>query len=110
MMGAGSPSLGSLNRHYARLAQVVALAERFLHEDPSGTLSRRCQLAGLPALALIDRAEAAILARAFRRQLVFHYPNDDTASDLLECMRACRAAKPARTRGRLTKQAQKFHA
>lgn len=46
------------------------------------------------ALALIDRLETAILAKAFRGELVPQDPNDEPASVLLERIRARRAAEP----------------
>lgn len=52
------------------------------------------------ALALIDRLEAAILAKAFRGELVAQDPTDEPASVLLERIRARRAAEPKSKRGR----------
>jgi type I restriction enzyme S subunit len=46
------------------------------------------------ARALIDRLESAILAKAFRGELVPQDPNDEPASMLLERIRAQRAAAP----------------
>lgn len=57
------------------------------------------------ALALIDRLEAAILAKAFRGELVAQDPNDEPASVLLERIRARRAAEPKAKRGRRPKLA-----
>lgn len=57
------------------------------------------------ALVLIDRLEAAILARAFRGELVPQDPNDEPASVLLERIRARRAAEPKAKRGRRPKLA-----
>lgn len=52
------------------------------------------------ARALIDRLEAAILARAFRGELVPQDPADEPASVLLERIRAERTAAPKAKRGR----------
>lgn len=52
------------------------------------------------ARALLDRLEAAILARAFRGELVPQDLNDEPASVLLERIRARRAAMPKAKRGR----------
>jgi type I restriction enzyme, S subunit len=52
------------------------------------------------ARALLDRLEAAILAKAFRGELVPQNPNDEPAGVLLERIRAQRAAAPKRKRGR----------
>lgn len=46
-MGAGSLNFGFLDQHDPRLAKVAALAERYFHEDPPGTLFRLRQLAEL---------------------------------------------------------------
>lgn len=55
------------------------------------------------ARALLDRLEAAILARAFRGELVPQDPEDEPASVLLDRIRARRAAAPKPKRGRKTK-------
>lgn len=52
------------------------------------------------ARRLIDRLEAAILARAFRGELVPQDPADEPASVLLDRIRAERAAAPKAKRGR----------
>ncbi|WP_349359083.1 restriction endonuclease subunit S [Stappia sp.] len=52
------------------------------------------------ALALTDRLDAAILARAFRGELVPQDPTDEPASVLLERIKAARAAAPKPKRGR----------
>jgi type I restriction enzyme, S subunit len=44
------------------------------------------------ARALLDRLESAILAKAFRGELVPQDPNDEPASVLLERIRAQRSA------------------
>lgn len=55
------------------------------------------------ARALLDRLEAAILARAFRGQLVPQDPADEPATALLARIRAQRAAAPKAKRGRRVK-------
>ena len=55
------------------------------------------------ACALLDRLEAAILAKAFRGELVPQDPNDEPASVLLDRIRAERAAAPKPKRGRARK-------
>ncbi len=59
--------------------------------------------AGARARALLDRLEAAILAKAFRGELVPQDPNDEPASVLLDRIRAERAAAPKPKRGRARK-------
>lgn len=55
------------------------------------------------ARALIDRLEAALLAKAFRGELVPQDPADEPASALLTRIRANRAAAPKPKRGRKEK-------
>jgi type I restriction enzyme, S subunit len=52
------------------------------------------------ARALLDRLEAAILARAFRGELVPQDPTDEPATALLNRIREARAAAPPAKRGR----------
>jgi type I restriction enzyme S subunit len=52
------------------------------------------------ARALLDRLEAAILAKAFRGELVPQDPADEPAAVLLHRIRAQRASAPAAKRGR----------
>jgi type I restriction enzyme S subunit len=58
------------------------------------------------ARALLDRLESAILAKAFRGELVPQDPNDEPASALLDRIRTQRAsgAKPQRRSGVRTRQ------
>lgn len=59
------------------------------------------------AIALLDRLDQSVLARAFRGELVPQDPNDEPASVLLDRIRAERAARPAtRTRRRRVGQAE----
>lgn len=55
------------------------------------------------ARALLDRLESAILAKAFRGELVLHDPNDEPAQILLARIRQQRAAAPQAKRGRKAK-------
>lgn len=55
------------------------------------------------ARALLDRLEAAMLARAFRGELVPQDPNDEPATALLARIRAQREAAPKAKRGRRAK-------
>ena len=52
------------------------------------------------ARKLIDHLDQAILAKAFRGELVPQDPNDEPASAVLECIRAARAAAPAKVKRR----------
>jgi type I restriction enzyme, S subunit len=52
------------------------------------------------ARKLIDHLDQAILAKAFRGELVPRDPNDEPASVLLERIRSSQQATPARSGGR----------
>lgn len=67
--------------------------------------ANRLEAEAKKALALIDRLEAEILAKAFRGELVPQDPADESASVLLERIRARRAAEPKTKRGRRPKLA-----
>ena len=66
------------------------------------TRADRLEAEAARARALLDRLEAAILARAFRGELVPQDPEDEPASVLLERIRARRAAAPKAKRARRT--------
>nr|WP_255536355.1 restriction endonuclease subunit S [Pacificimonas pallii] len=63
----------------------------------------RLEVEAAKARALLDRMEAAILARAFRGELVPQDPADEPAGILLDRIRAERAAAPKPKRGRRKK-------
>lgn len=67
------------------------------------TRAKRLEAEATRARALLDRLEAAILAKAFRGELVPQDPNDEPASALLDRIRAQRAAAPKAKRGRRRK-------
>lgn len=56
------------------------------------------------ARALLDRLESALLAKAFRGELVPQDPNDEPAQTLLNRIRTQRAAAPPTKRGRRKKE------
>lgn len=58
----------------------------------------------------VDRLTPAVLAKAFRGELVPQDPNDEPAAELLERIRAARAAQPAATRARRTRTPRKVTA
>jgi type I restriction enzyme S subunit len=77
---------------------IELITEAFARAD-------RLEAEARKVLALIDRLEAAILAKAFRGELVPQDPNDEPASVLLERIRARRDAEPKAKRGRRPKLA-----
>lgn len=68
--------------------------------DAAFARADRLEAEAARARALLDRLEAAILARAFRGELVPQDPADEPASVLLDRIRAARAAAPKAKRGR----------
>lgn len=71
--------------------------------DATFARADRLEAEAARARALIDRLESAILARAFRGELVPQDPNDEPTSVLLDRIRAERAAAPKAKRGRRAK-------
>lgn len=65
--------------------------------------AERLEAEAARARVLLDRLEAAILAKAFRGELVPQDPNDEPASALLDRIRAQRAVAPKPKRGRKIK-------
>lgn len=74
-------------------ALLAGLKTAFAHAD-------RLEAEATRARALLDRLESALLAKAFRGELVPQDPNDEPASVLLDRIRAARAAQPKPARGR----------
>lgn len=72
--------------------------------DTAFARADRLQAEAGRAHALLDRLESAILAKAFRGELVPQDPNDAPAIVLLDRIRAERAAAPKRSRGRKKKE------
>jgi type I restriction enzyme, S subunit len=81
------PSLDEQNAILSALQTAFARADRLEAEAAR-------------ARALLDRLEAAILARAFRGDLVPQDPTDEPATTLLNRIRETRAATPKPKRGR----------
>ncbi len=72
--------------------------------DAAFARADRLEAEAAKARALLDRMEAAILARAFRGELVPQDPADEPAHILLDRIRAERAAAPKPKRGRRKKE------
>jgi type I restriction enzyme S subunit len=71
--------------------------------DAAFARADRLEAEAARARSLIDRLESAILAKAFRGELVPQDPNDEPACVLLDRIRAERAAAPKAKRGRSAK-------
>ena len=81
----------------AQRSSIVALGAAFTRAD-------RLEAEAARARALLDRLESAILAKAFRGELVPQDPNDEPASVLLDRIRAQRAAAPKPKRSKVRPQ------
>lgn len=97
MRNISQDALRRIELPYPDVAKRNALIEKL-----QSTFARadRLEAEALRARKLLDRLEAAILAKAFRGELVHQDPNDEPASVLLERIRASRAAAPKAKRGR----------
>lgn len=102
-------STSGVNNVNAQQLQALKVPVRSVEEqheivsriDNALARADRMEAEAARARALIDRLEAAILAKAFRGELVPQDPNDEPASVLLDRIRAERAAMPKRDqRGR----------
>jgi type I restriction enzyme S subunit len=85
------------------LPKLLLKDQRSVVREINSAMARadRLEAEAKPARALLDRLESAILAKAFRGELVSQDPNDEPASVLLERIRAERAAAPKpKRRGR----------
>jgi type I restriction enzyme S subunit len=82
------------------LAEQSRLADLL---DAAFARADRLEAEAARARTLLDRLESAILAKAFRGELVPQDPNDEPASVLLDRIRAQRAAAPKTKRGRRAK-------
>lgn len=79
--------------------------QRMIVESVTAAFNRldRLEAEAAKTRAMLDRLEAAILARAFRGELVPQDPEDEPATVLLDRIRAQRAAAPKPKRGRKKK-------
>jgi len=91
-----------------RLHLTVGYSAQFVYYRLISLGGRRCLFTWIDRLAkeatdarkLIDRHDQAVLAKAFRGELVPQDPNHEPASALLERIRAERASNPKPKRGR----------
>jgi type I restriction enzyme, S subunit len=84
------PSLSEQAEIVARIENAFAWIDRLASETTS-------------ARKLIDHLDQAVLAKAFKGELVPQDPNDEPASVLLERIRTERMASPDKVRGRAKK-------
>lgn len=114
----GSPEAQSyLKRHTKGVAQTginledvrtltIPVPELAVQDEIVGKIDRalaeidRLTLEAVTARRLLDRLDQAVLAKAFRGELVPQDPADEPASVLLDRIRADRAASPKPKRGR----------
>lgn len=100
--GATRPRIGlsQLRTHKIHLPPIDL--QRKLARQLQAVFARadRVEAEAKRARGLIDRLESAILAKAFRGELVQQDPNDEPASELLDRIRAELAAEPKLKRGR----------
>jgi type I restriction enzyme S subunit len=91
------PEIRALNIALPPLREQQVVVDRI---RASLTRTDRIDVETSRSQALLDRLEAAILAKAFRGELVPQDPNDEPASVLLERIRSQRAAaaKPKQSR------------
>lgn len=89
--------LQNLRMPLPTLREQTAVIEQL---DKAFARANRLEAEAARARALLDRLESAILAKAFRGELVPQDPNDEPASVLLDRIRAERAAAPKSKRGR----------
>lgn len=109
----GAKSTSGVNNVNAQQLQALAVPLPDLSTQASlvqtieqaFTRADRLEAEATRARTLLDRLEAAILARAFRGELVPQDPNDEPASVLLARIRQSRAAAPQVKRGRRAKAA-----
>ncbi|AYM12306.1 restriction endonuclease subunit S [Agrobacterium tumefaciens] len=105
--GSAQPNLSSDSLAKFELPIPPAAEQRRIVAKLDALTSRisraRAELERVPAAharKLLDRLESAILAKAFRGELVPQDENDEPAEKLLERIRAERAAAPKAKRGR----------
>jgi type I restriction enzyme S subunit len=94
--GTGQPYVNQEALNSVRLPDVDIDAQRRSAARITIALARadRLEAEAARASALLDRLESAILAKAFRGELVPQDPNDEPAHVLLDRIRAERAAAP----------------
>ena len=95
-------TLGALAVPTPPVSEQRAILSRI---DAAFARADRMEAEAASARALIDRLEAAILAKAFRGELVPQDPNDEPAHVLLDRIRAERAARGATSSRRGRKKA-----
>ncbi len=106
-----SKSTSGVNNVNAQQLQALAVplpdlaTQRTLIDQIEQSFARadRLEAEATRARALLDRLESALLAKAFRGELVPQDPNDEPAQALLDRIRQQRAAAPKAKRGRRTK-------
>ncbi len=98
----GVNNVNAQQLHTLRIPLPTLTEQKAIIEQLGKAFARadRLEAEAARACALLDRLESAILAKAFRGELVPQDPNDEPASVLLDRIRAERAAAPKPKRGR----------
>jgi type I restriction enzyme S subunit len=98
----GVPTLGKsfMERLPVRLPPIEEQQEIVRRVETLFAYADRLEARYTAARAQVARLTPALLAKAFRGELVPQDPNDEPASALLERIRAARAAQPTAKRGR----------
>lgn len=98
--GQKTVSQGTLNRIMVPLPPLEEQAAAVLRIEAAFTEIDRLTTEAAAARRLLDRLDQAVLAKAFRGELVPQDPTDEPANVLLDRIRAERAAEPKAKRGR----------
>lgn len=108
---AGASGTGQPNFNGSKLANLLVPVNGEVHQLRAVARvmfafarADRLEAEAARARALLDRLESAILAKAFRGELVPQDPEDEPARVLLERIRAARAAAPRAKRGRRVRE------
>lgn len=96
-------NLGIVKAIAVPLPPIAEQRQSLVAIDAAFARADRLEAEAVRARALLDRLESALLAKAFRGELVLQDPNDEPAQTLLDRIRSQRAAAPKAKRGRKAK-------
>jgi type I restriction enzyme S subunit len=103
--GVTRPRIGLSQLRNYEIPLPLVQEQKRIADSIKATFARadRLEAEASRARALLDRLESALLAKAFRGELVPQDPNDEPAQTLLDRIRTQRAAAPKAKRGRKAK-------